>query len=771
MITYDLTQNSEKDQDIISKAEKMENAGSSSTMAADDSVLVQAADGKYKKISKPDLQSELVTSDITGRLDQQDQKIDSILRQEVVPVDALPTTGIDKTKIYRLKGTNSYTDYQYDGSKWVALATYDFPGLDEKPTAGSSNLVTSGGVASELTALDLKVGEIEENKADSSSNGIIRLQDADDSFKIVDGKGFIGLIFGKDGLDVGKVTEHFRSIVTEGLFTESNAQGFADSNGYWALKVNQNGEVDLNISGNSLSKSIKANIDKLPILVKKELSGIQLPPYLFTFTNYCYSNNPNWHRSARNYAPKLYLDRLVSLKEDNFPPEVTFIGGTNLHRISPVLVSGNSGVMNITDRIIGSEYESKDISIPCYCSRNTNLIDKNVRLLAIGDSMTDADEWMTYMRKLALMDNIDHKIKTSTDTNVIDIKLIGTMRAPYNEKFTYRGESVSVINYDEGRSGWSCCNYLRHADGYSWNMGNRDYVAWDALGLHSKFGSYTGTQIQKDLIANTCTGYWQIDPEYIPIASSYTWSAYRGKIGYGSIAWADASDTQKAELVSYLDGSRSDGNILDNPINPFYSKDEVVLSNGDHAFSWDMYYSRYKNKEDDGTTATDKGTMAFNDSYVCNPNYVALNLGTNDNVYRSDYKVIMDDFYHLGEVIHAQIGCPTILFTPACAGAFYIGGNDFAENTIYNSNDQFNKNKYLIGKFGTLNEQIVNGVLYCPTYYVQRFGGFDGMSFQEIGEDSTSIGEMVISNDVHPNSGAYNDWGYELYSMLNYLNK
>lgn len=47
--------------------------------------------------------------------------------------------------IYREQGTDSYTDWMYDG-EWKEIATYSFPGVDNVPTDESNKLVESGGV-------------------------------------------------------------------------------------------------------------------------------------------------------------------------------------------------------------------------------------------------------------------------------------------------------------------------------------------------------------------------------------------------------------------------------------------------------------------------------------------------------------------------------------------------------------------------------------------------------------------------------------------------
>lgn len=68
------------------------------------------------------------------------------LTQSDIEVGALPASGT-KNKIYRVPGTNTYSDYMWNGSSFVKMAEYD-NAIDDEPTAGSDNLVKSGGIHS-----------------------------------------------------------------------------------------------------------------------------------------------------------------------------------------------------------------------------------------------------------------------------------------------------------------------------------------------------------------------------------------------------------------------------------------------------------------------------------------------------------------------------------------------------------------------------------------------------------------------------------------------
>ena len=88
-----------------------------------------------------------ITTTVTSRLDTQDAEIALLNGAEVIVVeDHTQVSSPDPQKIYREIGTSSYTDWMNQGSGWKAIATYT-PGIEDEPTAGSNNLVKSGGIA------------------------------------------------------------------------------------------------------------------------------------------------------------------------------------------------------------------------------------------------------------------------------------------------------------------------------------------------------------------------------------------------------------------------------------------------------------------------------------------------------------------------------------------------------------------------------------------------------------------------------------------------
>jgi len=72
---------------------------------------------------------------------------------DVVVVETLPASG-KKNTLYRVKGTNAYSEYGWDGSKFVLLAVKEY-GIDDFPTDDSDNLVKSGGVEKRVSLVDV----------------------------------------------------------------------------------------------------------------------------------------------------------------------------------------------------------------------------------------------------------------------------------------------------------------------------------------------------------------------------------------------------------------------------------------------------------------------------------------------------------------------------------------------------------------------------------------------------------------------------------------
>lgn len=69
------------------------------------------------------------------------------------------TSNLEEGKIYRVAGTNSYTDYMWNGTAIITMATFN-NSMDSTPTKNSLNLVTSGGVYLKQIILSNPISDI-----------------------------------------------------------------------------------------------------------------------------------------------------------------------------------------------------------------------------------------------------------------------------------------------------------------------------------------------------------------------------------------------------------------------------------------------------------------------------------------------------------------------------------------------------------------------------------------------------------------------------------
>lgn len=81
------------------------------------------------------------------------EQYDALTQSDIIVGD-LPESGT-KNLIYRVPGTNSYSDYMWNGTQFVKMAEYD-NAIDDEPTVGSDNLVKSGGVAINMGVLEIE---------------------------------------------------------------------------------------------------------------------------------------------------------------------------------------------------------------------------------------------------------------------------------------------------------------------------------------------------------------------------------------------------------------------------------------------------------------------------------------------------------------------------------------------------------------------------------------------------------------------------------------
>lgn len=104
-----------------------------------------------------------INAETNSKFEQIDNEIEGFEKQDVVPVDTLPDVATaDPKKVYRVVDETTYTDYMVNatGDGWKKIYEAEFPGIDDAPTAGSENLVKSGGVRIEMDKFNLGVTKL-----------------------------------------------------------------------------------------------------------------------------------------------------------------------------------------------------------------------------------------------------------------------------------------------------------------------------------------------------------------------------------------------------------------------------------------------------------------------------------------------------------------------------------------------------------------------------------------------------------------------------------
>ena len=81
---------------------------------------------------------------------------ESLTQTGVTPVAAAdwPVSNPQENVIYRVAGTSSYTDYMWNGTDFIPMATYTNTPTDT-PIVGSTDVITAGGVANHGSAFDI----------------------------------------------------------------------------------------------------------------------------------------------------------------------------------------------------------------------------------------------------------------------------------------------------------------------------------------------------------------------------------------------------------------------------------------------------------------------------------------------------------------------------------------------------------------------------------------------------------------------------------------
>lgn len=229
-----------------------------------------------------------------------------LTQSDVIVVNgALPSSGQQQNIIYRQPDPDHtppqyYSDYMWNGSTWVLMATYN-NGIDSVPTDGSNNLITSGAVA-----------EIA-NKVNFKTLGTLNASESYDTWAFYDvlnnkGKCLVALDF------VGKVLWSIRDttantwLFPQQFYTRPMLVDIPDGHSTRLYISNYTGtsiEIKLNIVDESgLLESMLPFLSKVSSSVMSE-----------TFDSFQVTNTADWQDNVFTISGKLLIGFLKSADE------------------------------------------------------------------------------------------------------------------------------------------------------------------------------------------------------------------------------------------------------------------------------------------------------------------------------------------------------------------------------------------------------------------------------------------------------------------------
>lgn len=292
----------------------------------------------------------------------------------------------------------------------------------------------------------------------------------------------------------------------------------------------------------------------------------------------------------------------------------------------------------------------------------------------------------------------------NTDKSNINFTYVGTIKE--NLTVELDGQEYTPRACNEGRSGWDIGNYLRHAVfvnptsntvlSYSTMTGK---VAWDSLGLGSRgtdsyTHEYTGSVEDKNLLHNTCHGFYKPDVTEdlwhwcLQRAQKYNLYSFRydeqdysfnGRFTgtSGSPSYSGAFDENEQTCVSAFMQY-----VFNKPDIPFYDINTVESSSGAYAANFITYISRYRTLNDNGERLEEDspeiGSFVENvNAYdVCVPTHVCLMMSYNSANFfggtssTEGCKQVINDLYQFCTLIKEAF--PNVKIAYACNRAYGV---------------------------------------------------------------------------------------------------
>lgn len=582
------------------------------------------------------------------------------------------------------------------------------------------------------------------------------------------------------GSDVGNPTEYSFMSEPDARYFRASVYAF-DNLGLYRLTKNS---VTVRTELEDLEKALDILSGRVGMLEGSVAEDYEyhVPGVIYETYNDCESGF-----YARNYVQSVYPE---SFSKAKLPLKVN--GGRAYNFACMTVPAYPTESREIAIDISGDGYAEHATNVAVQTTRSSVSIDKSVRYMAIGDSLSGNDipdlngaknkggNMQSCVMELQCMDEIDLG-------GGVDFIAIGTTNV-VDRSFAYGDKTASFRSCAEGRGSRTTSNYLRHAyhtttTASGEGSGLENKAAWDFAGLGRKipyseaynelgaYETYTFTTEQRQLINDTPHGYFHWD------YSSDLFEFLKGVRPAMFVDIAEYSDSSAVKVT--IDNAMID--ILENPSNPFFSW-EKARETGDYAFSMNAYLNRYKTINATtgerlvvGETAGSKITNSNIDSFdVCLPTHVTIELGENDRWwYPKDSAKAAVDAKTLMDAIHAEY--PDIFvgfFTTRMMGVFYPDiWNDriVAPAMSMSSNDfKYELNELMENSLGDLTRQNQTKQYFIPCYNIHS-----PLSFSTTREsvnlatgDSVYVGKTGDIN--HAGRLANLSMGYQILSWIYY---
>ena len=336
--------------------------------------------------------------------------------------------------------------------------------------------------------------------------------------------------------------------------------------------------------------------------------------------------------SALNFFNRIYPEGILG---ENIK-DAKLNGCVNL--IADVQTDKSSSNFNINAEITANGYNPKNISINVKSTVVESAKDKPIRIMCIGDSLTDGSypALVETMFKQYGVEN-ENKIKCL----MVGTKIMNSTTPIGSVSFTNRA-------CNEGRASWSIASYLRHlcivytrwaTDSETCLNGK---TAWDSLGLGTMtrngtpgrtYQNFVWTEENANLILNTCHGYYDADPteelwNWLVNIKGMTTFTYDGVTYTFGASYSVDDNAAQIAAIKYLCENWN--------YNPFYDYATVQSTDGEYAFNFSAYLNKYKTLADDGTTrlvvGSTAGTLVENAEAfdVCTPTHVVIIMSENE---------------------------------------------------------------------------------------------------------------------------------------------